>query len=223
MRENKTAGAYRHHYRSISDRTRDAKFRYEECQACNGVFQSFALEQRMRGFGSYTTRYPTLDETVAFNRENERFRRAFRSLYRCKCDALGDQHFLETPDGAEEFKLREKDFSQLDKPSDGWYVDPSGKHEFRFWDGADWTGHVANRGTASHEPIVVLNNWYHLLPGERPTAVTAQPKVTTSPSRKKNATKNIAEQLTELVELRRSGALTEKQFEAAKNALLGID
>ena len=224
MIEIKTAGAYRHHYRSIADHRLVGGIRYEECEACNGVFQSYELQSRRMGFGSWTTRYPTFTETITFNRDNERLRRVFRSLHtRCKCDSLGDQHFLESPAGAEEFKLRQKDISQLEKPSDGWYLDPSGLHEFRFWDGANWTGHVSNRGTASIEVTVVPNNWSRLLPGERTAAVAPHPKVQASPSRKKNVTKNIADHLTELVELHRSGALTEKQFEAAKNALLGID
>lgn len=28
----------------------------------------------------------------------------------------------------------------------GWYVDPSGRHEFRYWDGASWTYDVSNQG-----------------------------------------------------------------------------
>lgn len=28
----------------------------------------------------------------------------------------------------------------------GWYPDPSGRHQHRFWDGAAWTKHVADRG-----------------------------------------------------------------------------
>ncbi len=31
----------------------------------------------------------------------------------------------------------------------GWYPDPSGAHESRYWNGTDWTDDVANRGVAS--------------------------------------------------------------------------
>ncbi len=35
-----------------------------------------------------------------------------------------------------------------------WYVDPSGRHTHRYWDGAQWTPHVADGGQASYEPLV---------------------------------------------------------------------
>lgn len=31
----------------------------------------------------------------------------------------------------------------------GWFRDPTGRHDHRWWDGAAWTGHVADAGTAS--------------------------------------------------------------------------
>jgi hypothetical protein len=31
----------------------------------------------------------------------------------------------------------------------GWYPDPGGVHEYRFWDGSAWTEHVADRGRQS--------------------------------------------------------------------------
>lgn len=33
-----------------------------------------------------------------------------------------------------------------------WYPDPSGKHEFRYWDGQTWTGHVSSGGETSWDP-----------------------------------------------------------------------
>jgi hypothetical protein len=35
----------------------------------------------------------------------------------------------------------------------GWYADPSGGHELRFFDGRAWTEHVADSGTQSLSPI----------------------------------------------------------------------
>jgi uncharacterized protein YxjI len=35
----------------------------------------------------------------------------------------------------------------------GWYPDPGGRHEFRYWDGTAWTEHVANRGQQSTDPV----------------------------------------------------------------------
>ena len=34
----------------------------------------------------------------------------------------------------------------------GWYPDPLGRHEFRYWDGATWTHHVASGGRQSVDP-----------------------------------------------------------------------
>ena len=33
-------------------------------------------------------------------------------------------------------------------PSSGWYTDPSGRHQLRYWDGSVWTAHVSNGGVA---------------------------------------------------------------------------
>ncbi len=37
-------------------------------------------------------------------------------------------------------------------PAD-WYPDPSGMHQFRYWDGAQWTPQVADNGQQSIDPI----------------------------------------------------------------------
>jgi hypothetical protein len=37
--------------------------------------------------------------------------------------------------------------------SAGWYADPTGRHERRYWDGAAWTDHVVNGGTQSVDPV----------------------------------------------------------------------
>ncbi len=34
-----------------------------------------------------------------------------------------------------------------------WYPDPSGRHAYRYWDGASWTSHVADNGQASLDPL----------------------------------------------------------------------
>ena len=34
-----------------------------------------------------------------------------------------------------------------------WYADPSGQYEFRYWDGAGWTAHVAARGVQAISPL----------------------------------------------------------------------
>ncbi len=37
-------------------------------------------------------------------------------------------------------------------PAD-WSADPMGRHQYRYWDGASWTGHVADGGEASEDPL----------------------------------------------------------------------
>ena len=44
-----------------------------------------------------------------------------------------------------------------DPPAGGvpaaWYADPLGRHEYRYWDGAAWTHHVADSGQTSVDPV----------------------------------------------------------------------
>jgi hypothetical protein len=35
----------------------------------------------------------------------------------------------------------------------GWFDDPTGAHELRYWDGEAWTDHVADGGIASRSPV----------------------------------------------------------------------
>jgi hypothetical protein len=37
-------------------------------------------------------------------------------------------------------------------PTARWSVDPTGRHQCRYWDGAAWTEHVADRGTLAQDP-----------------------------------------------------------------------
>jgi len=34
-----------------------------------------------------------------------------------------------------------------------WLADPTGRHQLRYWDGAVWTGHVADAGVAAEDPL----------------------------------------------------------------------
>jgi hypothetical protein len=34
----------------------------------------------------------------------------------------------------------------------GWLVDPSGRHEKRYWSGSEWTEHVTDAGIPSSDP-----------------------------------------------------------------------
>ncbi|MBS1836575.1 MAG: DUF2510 domain-containing protein [Actinobacteria bacterium] len=35
----------------------------------------------------------------------------------------------------------------------GWYPDAYGRHQYRYWDGTNWTGYVATDGVQSSDPI----------------------------------------------------------------------
>src|SRR5271166_4228449 len=39
------------------------------------------------------------------------------------------------------------------KPLTAWLPDPTGRHELRYYDGAGWTGHVANGGVISVDDV----------------------------------------------------------------------
>lgn len=34
-----------------------------------------------------------------------------------------------------------------------WHPDPTGRHQFRYWDGSTWTEHVANNGMTATDPL----------------------------------------------------------------------
>lgn len=36
----------------------------------------------------------------------------------------------------------------------GWYGDPSGRYEARYWDGQKWTGHISHYGATGNDPIL---------------------------------------------------------------------
>lgn len=42
--------------------------------------------------------------------------------------------------------------SQAEAPAADWYQDPSGRFQFRYWDGETWTGHVSIDGQTDWDP-----------------------------------------------------------------------
>lgn len=36
----------------------------------------------------------------------------------------------------------------------GWHPDPMGRHEYRYWDGSQWSDHVSDRGTTGVDPLI---------------------------------------------------------------------
>ncbi|MDE3085421.1 MAG: DUF2510 domain-containing protein [Acidobacteriota bacterium] len=41
----------------------------------------------------------------------------------------------------------------VENPPFGWYADPSGRHEKRYWDGTRWTEHVSDDDVRSNDPV----------------------------------------------------------------------
>jgi len=39
-------------------------------------------------------------------------------------------------------------------PDAGWYADPRGRHQLRWWNGTQWTDNVLDGGVASNDPPV---------------------------------------------------------------------
>ena len=39
----------------------------------------------------------------------------------------------------------------------GWFPDPSGRHQQRWFDGTTWTGHVADGGARADDPLLALS------------------------------------------------------------------
>lgn len=39
------------------------------------------------------------------------------------------------------------------RPPAGWYQDPAGRHQLRYWDSERWTQHVSDDGSQSTDPV----------------------------------------------------------------------
>lgn len=35
----------------------------------------------------------------------------------------------------------------------GWHPDPYGRHQYRYWDSANWTGSVSDNGVVAQDPV----------------------------------------------------------------------
>jgi hypothetical protein len=55
----------------------------------------------------------------------------------------------------------------------GWYTDPTGRHESRYWDSAHWTAQVADHGVSTVEALPVVPDYPPA--GLRPALGTAAP------------------------------------------------
>lgn len=62
----------------------------------------------------------------------------------------------------------------------GWFPDPTGRHDHRWWDGAAWTAHVADAGVAGRDPLDGDRGGAGGAPG-RPTTAPLASGATTHP------------------------------------------
>ena len=68
-----------------------------------------------------------------------------------------------------------------------WYPDPTGLHDHRWWDGAEWTSHVADAGVAETDPLPAA------APAASPrSAATSGPAATADAPRPRGAAPGIA-------------------------------
>lgn len=64
-----------------------------------------------------------------------------------------------------------------------WYPDPTGRHDHRWWDGVEWTAHVADAGDVGSDPLPTGTSLDH-----RAGPGTARPDVGVTDSRPSIAT-----------------------------------
>ena len=67
----------------------------------------------------------------------------------------------------------------------GWHPDPRGRHEHRYWDGTQWTDHVADQGRMSIDPVAEVYQPAAQAPTE-PSQVDL-PAVAAEPEPRRNA------------------------------------
>ena len=51
-------------------------------------------------------------------------------------------------------------------PSAGWHPDPVGRHQHRYWDGSEWTSHVADNGVTAVDPLLAPPSGEAFVSGE---------------------------------------------------------
>lgn len=87
----------------------------------------------------------------------------------------------------------------------GWYPDPAGRYQHRWWNGADWTDHVGRNGVQDYDPLIAAREQSAAVkeaaPQEATVAVeispaqTARPQASTSEKITTFNGKRLAEQL----------------------------
>jgi hypothetical protein len=64
-------------------------------------------------------------------------------------------------------------------PASGWYQDPTGQGDARYWDGQAWTDSVSRQGTTFHAPMDQAQTHIPPIPG---TEFRAAPAATPAPA-----------------------------------------
>ena len=57
----------------------------------------------------------------------------------------------------------------------GWQPDPRGRHEYRYWDGKQWTDHVSDQGEVSTDPVADTSPAGEVASGEKSAIFTPEP------------------------------------------------
>lgn len=65
----------------------------------------------------------------------------------------GSSSKLQTSEPSNTTRLARQDPSTPSNTPPGWYPDPLGEYEYRWWNGDSWTGHVASQSRISYHPI----------------------------------------------------------------------
>ena len=100
----------------------------------------------------------------------------------------------------------------------GWYPDPLGRHEHRYWDGREWTHHVGSAGQPGIDPLypsgpdpVKLRPRDPAAEQPAPVAVAHQPAPSArdSPVRAEETNKRVQKQLRKVGAMHRSDAVAD--------------
>lgn len=86
-------------------------------------------------------------------------------------------------------------------PPAGWHPDPYRRSEHRYWDGGQWTEHVASSGQQWIDPPIGVAPPVVIQPlhaATRPTPLSGQPLPTTKPRAKSKTTQKIQKQVQKL-------------------------
>lgn len=110
----------------------------------------------------------------------------------------------------------------------GWYADPSGRHELRWWSGLAWADTVADNGVQVADPLDLGGEFAspgadsgELATGDGPASdIRPAPSDVHVPGRDEPAGRSLAEDLTQLAQLHSAGALSDDEYQVAKRDVL---